>query len=1047
MEQTSDQKFKAWVLSWDQAIAQELEQPDGELPEALQHAVETGTLCALIAPSGAWDPLKSSWVKALSKEGRGRLLVCAGEGAEVFGFTEDGRQESRFSYAVRPEEQLELGRVAEAVRRMLLEVGLPVEVAHRGPSRVSIDLLPNLPAGAPETAATVQDRLKGVGFKRGMAEVLERVERLASEASVPKLRTQVSEGKFLEVGLSAQGDFLRWLKGTLLEPRGIRPEEVLVVGHDFGGVGGVPGKDAQLCIPGFEEAVFVSVGEEPEGAPPRIVHLGGGNRKVAELLREGGEEALAKVRVRGQKESTHLRANEWARTRDVNWIITQQGFNPSDERERETVFAIGNGYAGVRGSVNLLIPGSQADLFLAGVYDAKASDVPYSEAEFLTGADRDEPFPELVSFPFPFQLRLGVGGRELSPWSPFLRDYERQLDLKRSVLFERFDFKDDLGRETEIRTMRCCSLADPHLLLHEVEITCVNHHDGVEADAELSDPDIRLRHPHLVSVRQGRDGELSDLTVFETKASKVLICFAGRTSLDGQEVSEPKVIARPERGRPLVLRRLISIHTSRDVPDPVGASCSHALSRQWRRFGDYVEAHAERWAEFWNAADIEVVGNPAVSGTLRFNSYHLRIAAPDDPRASLGARTLSGRAYEGHIFWDAEVFMLPFFVHTVPHVARSLLRYRHSTLNGARERARRLGYEGACYAWESTASGLDATPKTISLKGTDATVPIFTGTQQIHVTGGVSHAVLQYWDSTGDEEFVRAYGAEILFETARFWGSRATERKGRYHILGVVGPDEYHHGVNDNAYTNWMARENLAGAVRVARWLQAADPTRWQELVDRLGLGSGEVSLWQDMAERLFIPQPNAEGVIPQFEGFFDLKDVPLTAEEQYRAPFERLLKWKDVNSSKLLKQADLLMIPFLFPQAYPTEVVRANYRYYERITDHGSSLSPCIHAAIASRIGEHEAASRYWQAGLNLDLLNLMKNTALGFHAACAGGTWQALVFHILGIEFQEDSLREGCIRPIALPVEGREVRLRLHRRGQTIPCVIPVLNRRSAA
>ncbi|MCM2279545.1 MAG: hypothetical protein NDJ89_15825 [Oligoflexia bacterium] len=745
-------------------------------------------------------------------------------------------------------------------------------------------------------------------------------------------------------------------------------------------------------------------------------------------------------------------AQEWARTRDANWIVTQQGFNPSDERERETIFAIGNGYAGIRGSCNLLIPGSQADLFLAGVYDAKVSEVPYSEAEFLTGADRDEPFPELVSFPFPFQLRLEAGGLELGPATQYLQNYERQLDLKRSLLFESFDFRDDIGRETRVRTLRCASLRDPHLLLHEVEVTCLNHAGPVSFNTETLDPEMRLRHPHLVSVRQGHqsaqnhDEGLSEIQVFETRASKILICFAGRAAMGNRELSEPRVILPAERGRPLRLRRMIAIYTNRDVADPVATAHAHVAGRQWERFGDYIEEHASRWERFWDAADIEIEGNPDVTGALRFNSYHLRIAAPEDPRASIGARTLSGRAYEGHIFWDAEVFIFPFFLHTAPELARSLLRYRHSTLNGARERARRLGCEGACFAWESTAAGLDATPKAISLKGTEVTVPIFTGTQQIHVTGGVAHAVLQYWDATGDEAFIRDFGAEILFETARFWLSRATERKGVFHILGVVGPDEYHHGVDDNAYTNWMARQNLSGALEAAEWLRARDPARWQELCARLKLSPGELKRWAEMAGRIRIQEPRADGVIPQFEGFFDLADVPLSAEEQYRAPFERLLKWKNVNSSKLLKQADFLMIPFLFPKAYPVELVRANYRYYERITDHGSSLSPSIHSAIAARIGELDEAGRYWQAGLNLDLQNLMKNTSLGFHAACAGGTWQSLVFHFLGTEFSDNGVPPDP-RPVALPIGGRRVRFKLFRRGQAHSRTVPVLERSPAA
>ncbi|HAR43664.1 MAG TPA: hypothetical protein DCS07_13705 [Bdellovibrionales bacterium] len=627
-----------------------------------------------------------------------------------------------------------------------------------------------------------------------------------------------------------------------------------------------------------------------------------------------------------------------------------------------------------------------------------------------------------------------------------MKNYRRELDLRRSVLTEIYEFTDEAGRDTQVKTLRCASLSDQHLLIHEVQVICRNHIGPVHIDTSLEDPDLRLLHPHLKFLQNGQDDSLSDLHVFETRGSQLRICLAARAEFDGHEQGEPPHYScQPRPGEQVRVRRFVSVYTSRDVDDPVNIAKESVRKLDFDRFSEYISEHASSWEKFWNISDVVIEGNDAVTETLRFNSYHLRIAAPRDGRASMGARTLSGRAYEGHIFWDVEIFILPIFLYTHPALARNLISYRYHTLEGARQRARLLGCEGACYAWESTAGGLDATPKVIMLKGTDAKVPVFTGTQQIHVTGGVAFAVNHYWNVTGDDEWVKNHGAEILFETSRFWASRAKHRKSIYHIEKVVGPDEYHHGVSDNTYTNWLARYNLQGAVRVANWLQATDHPKWEELVSRLGLKNEEIALWEDMARHIHIPVPNSEGVYPQFEGFFDLKDVSLNADEKYRAPFERLLKWSDVNACKILKQADFLMVPFLFPNAMSIEQVRANFFYYERITDHGSSLSPSIHSAIASRIGEHEFVQKYWQAGLNLDLMNLMKNTALGFHAACAGGTWQALIFHILGL--QPGPEQNSQIDPIALPVNGRAVHLNLVRRGQVIACTVPVQRGRQAA
>ena len=424
---------------------------------------------------------------------------------------------------------------------------------------------------------------------------------------------------------------------------------------------------------------------------------------------------------------------------------------------------------------------------------------------------------------------------------------------------------------------------------------------------------------------------------------------------------------------------------------------------RWEDFDECLAAHVARWSEVWQRADVRIAGSPATEQALRFNAYHLISAADRDPRVSVGARALTGRAYEGHVFWDVELFKFPFYLHTVPDVARSLLLYRHTTLPGARRRARELGYRGACYAWESTVTGDDVTPRTIRLKTTGETIPLFTGTQQVHVTSGVAHAVWRYWEATRDRKFMRDAGIEILVETARFWASRSTPGPRHLHIREVVGPDEYHHSVNDNAYTNWMARFNLERAAEGVEWIKQEAPREWGALAERLDLTPGELAEWPAVARRLFCPAPNADGIIEQFEGFFDLEDHSLPREERFKAPINRLFDWERINRMKLLKQADVLMLLHVLPSAFPRNVVAANYRYYEPMTDHGSSLSPGIHAAIAARIGLREDAERYWRESLWLDLSDRMGNNALGVHPACMGATWQALVFGFLGVRFTD--------------------------------------------
>jgi trehalose/maltose hydrolase-like predicted phosphorylase len=280
---------------------------------------------------------------------------------------------------------------------------------------------------------------------------------------------------------------------------------------------------------------------------------------------------------------------------------------------------------------------------------------------------------------------------------------------------------------------------------------------------------------------------------------------------------------------------------------------------------------------------------------------------------------------------------------------------------------------------------------------------------------------------------MRDAGVEILAETARFWASRCRRGARHYHIRGVVGPDEYHHSVDDNAYTNWMARFNLERAVEAVAWMARELPQAWGALAERLALGPDEPRAWATVAAALFCPGPDARGVIEQFAGFFDLEDYPLPRTERFRAPISRLFDWDRINRLKLIKQADVLMLLHVFPDAFPRDIVAANYRYYEPITDHGSSLSPGIHAAVAARLGLAEDAERYWRESLTLDLSNTMANSGLGVHPACMGATWQALVFGFLGVRFTDTGPVPGT--GAHLPARWRHVALTLAWRGRAYP------------
>jgi kojibiose phosphorylase len=429
------------------------------------------------------------------------------------------------------------------------------------------------------------------------------------------------------------------------------------------------------------------------------------------------------------------------------------------------------------------------------------------------------------------------------------------------------------------------------------------------------------------------------------------------------------------------------------------------------------------------ASDVRIEGDAAAQRALHFAVYHMLGAVdPGDDRVSIGARALTGTAYNGHVFWDTEIFMLPFFVLTWPEAARALLMYRHRTLPAAREKAARHGERGAFYAWESADTGHDVTPSFVVTPNGEV-VPIVLADQEQHISADVAFGVWSYWRATGDERFLLDGGAEILLETARFWAGRAKrEDDGLRHIRGVVGPDEYHDTVNDDAYTNGMAQWNLEVGDAVARLIRERWPERWRELSQALDLSPGEADSWAAAARELYTGFDERTGLFEQFQGYFALEDIELAAFEPRTSPIDVLLGRERIHRSKIMKQPAVVMLLHLLWDRFPPEVRAANFRYYEPRCAHGSSLSPGIHAAVAARLGDTALAERYFRQASEIDLADNMGNAAGGVHAAALGGLWQAAVFGFAGLRLTDD----GPVNEPHLPAQWRGLSFRFKWRGQ---------------
>jgi trehalose/maltose hydrolase-like predicted phosphorylase/hydroxymethylpyrimidine pyrophosphatase-like HAD family hydrolase len=426
-----------------------------------------------------------------------------------------------------------------------------------------------------------------------------------------------------------------------------------------------------------------------------------------------------------------------------------------------------------------------------------------------------------------------------------------------------------------------------------------------------------------------------------------------------------------------------------------------------------LSEHREAWARRWEEADVVIHGDAELQRALRFTLFHLMASVTDDGEAAVGARGLSGPAYRGHVFWDSDVFILPFLAATHPAAARAMLEYRIRRLPAAIEAARRLGRRGARFPWESAAQGVDVTPPTARDRA-GRLVRIRTGELEEHIVADVAWAASCYLDWSGDHAFATGPGRELVVETARYWASRIrVDRDGAGHIYGVIGPDEYHEPVDDNAYTNVMARWNLRCAARLD------------------GVAPEERATWLRLADNLVDGYDAQTGIYEQFAGFFDLEPLRI-ADLAPRRPIsaDLLLGPERVDSAQVVKQADVLMLHHLVPEEVVPGSLTPNLEFYEPRTAHGSSLSPPIHAALFARAGLLPEAVKALRLAARIDLDDLTGTTGGGLHLATMGGVWQALAFGFAGVSPRGDVLE---VDP-RLPEEWRALELKLSFRGSSV-------------
>ncbi len=708
-----------------------------------------------------------------------------------------------------------------------------------------------------------------------------------------------------------------------------------------------------------------------------------------------------------------------------DWLLIEPHFDPAQLHHRETVFTIGNGYLGTRGTFEEGYPRASPSTLINGVYDS----VPVM-------------YTELVNCPDWLPLVVIVNGDRFRMDQGEVLSYERRLDLRRGVLSRSVRWRSPGGKTVDLSFERFASLADQQVLALRCQVTPIDFDGFIEVQASINGYPENQGFNHWEWLNQGKTDHGVWLQV-RTRSSRIELAMASGITLTGIEASQqvssvpgyPTLAATfmATEGQTVTIENLLTVFTSREVESPVTAAQEKLASLP--DYSTLLAAHEQTWNQNWQSSDIVIEGDVRAQLAVRYNLFQLLIAAPrHNDRVSIPAKTLSGFGYRGHVFWDTEIFILPFFIYTQPAIARNLLSYRYHTLPGARRKAAYYGYKGAMFAWESADTGDEVTPRWASPNDPYAEdIRIWCRDREIHISADVAYGAWYYWKATGDDEWMRDCGAELILDTAVFWRSRVewNTKQERYEIREVIGADEYHeHDVHNSAFTNRMAQWHLEKAMLVFDWLFNHYPDKAIELQQTLQLTSERRSRWQDIINNLWISYDSTTGLIEEFENFFKIEDINLADYEPRTKSMQSILGIDGANKRQVLKQPDVLMLIYLMRQSqefpYDPKILKANWDYYAPRTDitYGSSLGPAIHAILASDLGDvQEASDRFWQAVL-VDIEDTRGNAAEGIHGASAGGIWQVIVWGFGGVKLTEN----GPIAHPHLPPSWTRLKFKLH-------------------
>lgn len=722
------------------------------------------------------------------------------------------------------------------------------------------------------------------------------------------------------------------------------------------------------------------------------------------------------------------------------WCVTETEFNPELNHRNETIFSIGNGYMGMRGTFEEGLPNdipSTPGIYINGIYETWP--IVYGEHMAL----QPEEYQTMINITDWKIIEVSVDGENFSLMSGKVEHYQRVLDLKEGILVREVVWESPNGKRLELRFERFISQTDQHLAVMRCRVKPLNFSGKVTITSKVNG-NVRNYH-HLknqaLDVVFSQAKNESGCILSKTRRTGFVIGVGVTHKTSAEQSAAPAVSGTAEsdqlvftadyelgQGEAGILEKYISVTTSREtdkdqIQEFVTSRAQASADTGW---DELFAAHKSFMAEYWEDTDVQIEGDPALQQGLRFNAFQLLGSTGRDGITNIAAKGLTGEYYEGHYFWDTETYIIPYFLYSQPKLVRKLLEYRYHILDAARENAARMKDKGALYTWRT-------------INGHEASGNFLGSTVQYHINADIAYAIYKYIEATEDWVFLRDMGAEILFETARCWAHRGAfieAKGGRYCINEVCGPDEYKPGVNNNCYTNYMAKFNLELALKAAEILKKMFPEHYADLKERINLDESEFERWKKCADLMYLPFDEELGIHPQDDSFLYKDPIDVDSIPPEEIPLVRNWHPLTIWRYQVIKQADVILLMFLLGDLFTLEEKKANFDYYEPRTTHDSSLSPSIYSIIAAEIGYHEYAYNYFMQTSRLDLDDYNKNTWQGVHTACMAGSWMSIVNGFGGMRTYDGILRFQPILPdkwdsysFKIKFKGRQLAVRVER------------------